>query len=61
MTLEELIDAYKSQRAIAKEFGFSQQRVNKWFLKGEIPEDAQYKIAYISGGKFRIDNFESEK
>ena len=55
MKIDELIKVYGSQRKISKHFGFSQQRVNNWATRGSIPEDAQYKIAYISGGKFEVD------
>lgn len=55
MNMQDLIDHFGSQAAVAKAVGTSDQVVSAWKVKGRIPIGRQYEIQILTGGKLRAD------
>jgi hypothetical protein len=55
MNMQDLIDHFGSQSAIAKALGTSDQVVSAWKVKNRIPLGRQYEIQILTAGKLRAD------
>ena len=55
MNIQDLVDYFGSQSAIAKALGTSDQVVSAWKVKNRIPIGRQYEIQILTGGKLRAD------
>jgi DNA-binding transcriptional regulator YiaG len=55
MNIQDLIDHFGSQAAIAKALGTSAQVVSAWKVKNRVPIGRQYEIQLLTAGKLRAD------
>lgn len=55
MNMQDLIDHFGTQSAIAKALGTSDQVVSAWKVKNRIPLGRQYEIQILTAGKLRAD------
>lgn len=55
MNLDEAIEVYKSQRALATALGITEAAVANWRSRGRIPDLQQFRLYHISGGKVKPD------
>lgn len=55
MTMQDLLDHFGTQTAIAKAVGVSLQVVSAWNAKKRIPLGRQYEIQVLTAGKLRAD------
>ena len=55
MNMQDLINHFGSQTAIAKAVGTSVQVVSAWKKKNRIPMGRQYEIQILTAGKLRAD------
>jgi transcriptional repressor of cell division inhibition gene dicB len=55
MTMQDLLDHFETQTAIAKALGTSVQVVSSWKAKKRIPLGRQYEIQVLTCGKLRAD------
>lgn len=46
---------YKSQYNFRKETGMSTSTLANWLKWGRVPEDAQYKLERLTGGKLKTE------
>jgi hypothetical protein len=55
MNMQDLIEHFGTQSAIAKALGTSDQVVSSWKVKNRIPLGRQYEIQILTAGKLRAD------
>lgn len=55
MTIQDLLDHFGTQTAIAKALGTSVQVVSAWNAKNRVPLGRQYEIQVLTCGKLRAD------
>jgi hypothetical protein len=55
MTPEDVKTYYRSQYNFRKVTGMSGNTLGNWLKWGRVPEDAQYKIERITGGKLKTE------
>ena len=55
MNIQDLIEHFGSQAAIAKALNTSDQVVSAWKVKNRIPPGRQFEIQILTGGKLRAD------
>jgi transcriptional repressor of cell division inhibition gene dicB len=55
MKYEDLMDYFKSKRAIANAIDVSVQAVHTWWEKGKIPKGRQFQFEIITEGKLKAD------
>lgn len=51
MTLDQLLDHFKTQAAIAEFFDISEPAVSRWFKDGVVPDGRQYELQVKTAGK----------
>lgn len=55
MNMQQLVEYFGNQRAIAKALNTSDQVVSMWKVKDRIPLGRQYEIQILTGGRLRAD------
>lgn len=56
MTLQEAIDHYKTQAALARALGKEPAAITNWKARGgAIPLDVQYRLQVITKGRLKAD------
>ncbi|WP_160116815.1 Cro/CI family transcriptional regulator [Legionella sainthelensi] len=56
MTPDDVYKFYGSQYQFNKQTGMSHSSLSLWLKQGYVPEDTQYKLERITGGKLKVKN-----
>lgn len=54
MTLENLLNYFKTKSAVAKALDISPQAIQQWFDDKKIPLTRQYQIQVLTKGKLKV-------
>ena len=58
MTLDQAVEHFGSQTALAKALGIEPPSVSEWKANGKIPSVRQFQIQVVTAGLLQADNIE---